>query len=343
MKRRLAVALAAPAVLLLTGCPIPQYLREQEPLPVRSELLVSPNALTRILGQPGTVVLHVGRDRASYDQGHVPGARFLALSSIVTESGGNSNELPATAALEEAFEAVGVSDASRVVLYGDLDGLAAARAFFTLDYLGKQNVGLLNGGLAAWREGNRTVETAVPTVQRGSFTPRPRPEVLASAEYVRDRLRDSTHLIVDARPTAEFSGATPGEGVTRPGHIPGARNIFWRTTIVSETDPELRSRDVLRALFTLAGARTGIEQQREQELSRQRERERARVNGEPAPPRQRTPAAAPRGSTVIVYCRTGVQASMLYFVSRYLGYETKMYDGSFVDWSRRGADFPVER
>jgi thiosulfate/3-mercaptopyruvate sulfurtransferase len=287
-------------------------------------------------------VLHVGRDRASYDQGHVPGARFLALSSIVTESGGNANELPAVAALEEAFEAVGVSDASRVVLYGDLDGLAAARAFFTLDYLGKQNVGLLNGGLAAWREGDRAVETAVPTTQRGSFTPRPRPEVLASAEYVRDRLRDSTHLIVDARPPAEFSGATPGEGVTRPGHIPGAHNIFWRNTLVSETDPELRSREVLRALFTLAGARTGIEQQREQDLRRQRERERARANGEPAPRRQQV-TTAPRGSTVVVYCRTGVQASMLYFVSRYLGYETKMYDGSYVDWSRRGADFPVER
>ena len=345
MKRRLAVVLAAPAVLLLTGCPIPQYMREQEPLPVRSELLVSPNALARILGQPGTVVLHVGRDRTSYDQGHVPGARFLALSSIVTERDGNPNELPATAALEEAFEAVGVSDASRVVLYGDMDGLAAARAFFTLDYLGKENVALLNGGLANWRgdgRESRAVETAAPTVQRGSFTPRPRPEVLASAEYVRDRLRDSTHLIVDARPPAEFSGAEPGQGVTRPGHIPGARNVFWRNTIVSETDPELRSREVLRALFTLAGARTGIEVQRQQELERQRERERARINGEPAPRRPQT-TAAPRGSTVVVYCRTGVQASMLYFVSRYLGYETKMYDGSFVDWSRRGADFPVER
>ena len=342
MKRRLAVVLAAPAVLLLTGCPIPQYLREQEPLPVRSELLVSANALNRILGEPGTVVLHVGRDRAPYDQGHIPGARFLPLSSIVAESGGSSNELPPVAALEEAFEAAGVSDASRVVLYGDMDGLAAARAFFTLDYLGKQNVSLLNGGVSAWREAGRTVESAAPTVQRGSFTPRPRPEVLASAEYVRDHLRDSTHLIVDARPPAEFLGTDPGQGVTRPGHIPGARNIFWRNTIVSEMDPELRSREVLRALFTLAGARTGIEEQRQQEQSRRRERERARANGERAP-RDQAQAAAPRGSTVVVYCRTGVQASMLYFVSRYLGYDTKMYDGSFADWSRRGADFPVER
>lgn len=344
MKRRLAAALAAPAVLL-SGCLLPSYMREREPLPVRSELLVSPNALNRTLNQPGTVVLHVGRDRASYDAGHVPGARFLPLSSIVAEQGGNPNELPAVEALDEAFEAVGVSDGSRVVLYGDLDGLAAARAFFTLDYLGKENVALLNGGLAEWREDGHAVETAAPTVQRGTFTPRPRPDVLASAEYVRDRLRDSSIVIVDARPPAEFSGAEPGEGVTRPGHIPGARNIFWRTTIVSAEEPELRSREVLRALFTLAGARTGVEQFQQQREAAQRERQRAAASGDRQRRDQRTqmPQTMPAGTTVVVYCRTGVQASMLYFVSRYLGYPTRMYDGAFIDWSRRGADFPVER
>ena len=46
---------------------------------------------------------------------------------------------------------------------------------------------------------------------------------------------------------------------------------------------------------------------------------------------------------MVVYCRTGVQASWDYFVARYLGYQVKMYDGSFIDWSRRGADYPVER
>jgi thiosulfate/3-mercaptopyruvate sulfurtransferase len=344
MKKRLAAALAAPAVLL-SGCLLPGYLQEREPLPVRSELLVSPNALNRTLTQPGTVVLHVGRDRASYDAGHVPGARFLALSSIVVEQGGNANELPSVEALDEAFEAVGVSDASRVVLYGDLDGLAAARAFFTLDYLGKENVALLNGGLAEWREDGHSVETAAPAVQRGTFAPRPRPEVLATAEYVRDRVRDSSVIIVDARPPAEFSGAEPGEGITRPGHIPGARNVFWRTTIVSPEDPELRSRDVLRALFTLAGARTGTEQLEQQRMAVQRERERAAASGDRdrREPRPQMPQTTPPGTTVVVYCRTGVQASMLYFVSRYLGYPTKMYDGSYADWSRRGDDFPVER
>ena len=48
------------------------------------------------------------------------------------------------------------------------------------------------------------------------------------------------------------------------------------------------------------------------------------------------------GETVVTYCRSGMQASFAYFVARYLGYDTKMYDGSFLDWSRR-SELPVER
>ena len=45
-------------------------------------------------------------------------------------------------------------------------------------------------------------------------------------------------------------------------------------------------------------------------------------------------AGAEPGDTVVTYCRTGMQASYAYFVARYMGYEAKMYDGSFLDWER---------
>ena len=102
---------------------------KSNPLPRWDEtLLVTTEELEDRLGDPRTVILHVGRDRASYDAGHIPGARFLPLSSLVTERDGVPNELPPAAQLEAAFEAVGVSDNSRVVLYGDLGGLAGRAA-----------------------------------------------------------------------------------------------------------------------------------------------------------------------------------------------------------------------
>jgi thiosulfate/3-mercaptopyruvate sulfurtransferase len=275
------------------------------PLPRWNEsLLVDADALQRRLSDRRTVVLHVARDRADYERGHVPGARFLPLGSIVVERDGVPNELPPVEQLREAFEAAGVSDGSRVVLYGELDGLAAARAFFTLDYLGKADVALLDGGLAEWRRGDRAVSTAPAPESRGRLTPRPRPELVVDAEWVRARLEDTTLVLIDARPPAEFSGEVPGAGIPRPGHIPGARNVFWRTALVSDADPRLRSPEILHAPFTLAGAALG--------------------------------------DTLVVYCRTGVQASHAYFVARYLRRPVVMYDGSFADWSRRGEDFPVE-
>ena len=346
--RRIRILFGAAALLALTACPLPRELRENPPPPVNADLLVSASQLQRRLDQPTTVILHVGRDRASYDAGHIPGARFLALASIVTERNGLPAELPSVEALDQAFEAVGVSDDSHVVVYGDLGGLAAGRAFFTLDYLGHPPA-VLDGGLQAWRAAGHAVETAAPAARRGSFTPRPHPELLVDADWVRGHLRDTTVALIDARPPEQFAGTEPGEGVTRPGHIPGARNLFWQNTVATPANPVLRSPEVMRALYRLAGAKFAsdveyIPEPRDYNAAdTSSAARRARREADRRRQQQRQPRVEPKPNTVVIYCQTGVQASWDYFVARYLGYQVKMYDGSFIDWSRRGADFPVER
>jgi thiosulfate/3-mercaptopyruvate sulfurtransferase len=44
-------------------------------------------------------------------------------------------------------------------------------------------------------------------------------------------------------------------------------------------------------------------------------------------------AGVKNGDKVITYCHIGQQASMVYFVARYLGYDARMYDGSWDEWS----------
>ena len=51
-------------------------------------------------------------------------------------------------------------------------------------------------------------------------------------------------------------------------------------------------------------------------------------------------ADAATGDTVVSYCHIGQQASLVYFAARYLGFDVRLYDGSFQDWSRR-TDLPV--
>jgi len=263
-------------------------------------LLVSPAWLSAHLGQPGLVVIHADRTRAPYDSGHIAGSRYLALGSIIVERNGVPVELPAPATLDSVLESAGIGDSSRIVITGD--PLSAARLFFTLDYMGLGGrASLLDGGTPAWVAAGFPVSSDPPPETPGhSLNPHPRPDLVVDAAWVQAHLGDSTVALLDARPQADYAG-TPG--TTPPtGHIPGARNIFWKTTLGGAP----------RVL--LPGA-TLLEMFRA--------------------------AHAPPGKLVVTYCRTGVQASFLYFVARYLGYDVKMYDGSFAEWSQI-AGAPVE-
>lgn len=297
--RRL-VPLLAPLFLLI-GCTEP---RPADPDPTAAEpetpLLVSADDLAAWLDADEAVVLHVARERDHAAAGHVPGARFLPFEAVAVHRGDQVNVLPETEDLQEALRAAGVRQGDRVVVYGDLDGLAATRAFFALDVHGVP-VSVLDGGLEAWRAAGRPVATGTPEMPaRGDVVLRLDRSRLVSAEDVRARLERPGTVIVDARPPTQHTGEEPGENIERPGHIPGSVNLFWEED--QRPDRTLRPLEELRARYAEAGV---------------------------TPDRE-----------LVTYCRTGVQASHAYFVTRLLGLRPRMYDGSFHDWSNN-TDYPV--
>lgn len=272
------------------------------PTMLRSDMLVSTGYLARHLNDPDLVILHVSRNRAAYDAGHIPGARFVPLSDIVVTRDGILNELPSASALKSVFERAGVSDNSRVILYGDTSVLPATRAYFTLDYLGHGSTALLDGGLPKWTAESRAIAKEAPVVAQGRFTPRPRPEIVVDLNAAKDLSFAATNapaaspILVDARTAREFKGATsPSAEIPRPGHIPGAANVYWMESQAGKSDMSLLPESALRKLYESAGI---------------------------------TP-----DRPVVTYCNTGMQASQSYFTLKYLGYDTRMYDGSFSEWS----------
>ena len=265
-------------------------------------LLVSAGWLAAHLGDRSITLIQAGRTREAYDAGHLPGARFLALSAIVISRNGLARGVPPAEQLDSVLGSVGVSDSGRVVIYGD--PLAAGRLFFTLDLLGLGGrTALLDGGLDAWRAGGGLLTTQVPAPVQATLSVRPRSGIVVDADWVRQHLADTSVALIDARSEEEFRGDIPGEGVVRPGHIPGAFSLYWLTTLEPGGGPTLKNAEVLRALFRRGGAR--------------------------------------EGRTIVAYCGTGVRSSWLYFVARYLGFEVRLYDGSFIDWSDHD-DLPVE-
>ncbi len=212
-------------LLLLTLAVIASPAAGQAVPGTRDSLLVTPEWLDAHLGDSNLVVLQVERDRASYLDGHIPGARLVLLSAITVTRDGLPGELPPLAQLDSVLEAAGVSNGSRIVLYGD--PLAAGRLFFTLDYLGLAGrVALLDGGLSAWTSGARPLSRAIPESGGGCFEPRVQPELLVNAAWISRRLGDTSVTLLDARVPGEYSGQVAGDGVTRAGHIPGAGTAY---------------------------------------------------------------------------------------------------------------------
>jgi thiosulfate/3-mercaptopyruvate sulfurtransferase len=253
---------------------------------VKSDMLVSTSWLADHLSDRGVVVLHVAANRTAYDAGHVPGARFVAQADLVVTHDGIPNELPPVADLQALFERLGVSDSSRIVLYADGSMIPAARAYFTLDYLGHgDHTALLDGGLDQWKRENRALSMEAGQVVAGKLTPKVKAEVVAKTDQVK---QPAGFSLLDARSQTEYGGAN--------GHIPGAQNVNWIDGQVSRENMTLQSEDALRKLYEAAGI---------------------------------TP-----NKQVVTYCNSGMQASVSYFTLKYLGYDVKLYDGSFSEWTR---------
>lgn len=261
--------------------------------------LVSTAWLADHLNDPGVAVIHVDSRPEQYGEGHIPGARFMRYGDFAIERNGLGSELPDLSTLEQLLEAAGVSDDSHVVIYSGTRVILATRLWFTLDYLGHGNrASILNGGLAQWRAEGRAVSTEAPQVRVGSFTPRPRADVLVSADWIHQRLADPKLVLVDARPDNEYTGTDGGMGGrVNPGHIPGAYQLYWEKLVESANRPVFLPLPELRRQFEAGGAGAGKD--------------------------------------VVTYCMVGMRASLTYFVGRLLGYEMKFYDGSWHDWGAR--------
>jgi thiosulfate/3-mercaptopyruvate sulfurtransferase len=81
----------------------------------------------------------------------------------------------------------------------------------------------------------------------------------------------------------------------RNGHLRGAESLYWENALISEKEALLKSPEQLRQLFAAAT-----------------------VTG---------------NKKIVSYCEIGLQASYVYMLARYLGFDAAMYDGSYSEWS----------
>ena len=277
---------------------LPRFLSAKTP-PLKNfdhPRLIETQELQNITNHPSVRIIDMRTSLLDYLKGHVPNAVYLHVENLMTPDKGIPDQAPDRICLERLLgDSLGVSNHTWVILYSEKSNPNATFLAWTLDLLGHKKVGILNGGWEKWISEKLPTTQEYPSLLPNKFFGKVIRDTLAEKKWVRDQLTAKNMVILDARPPKQYSGEE-GEEIRR-GHIPGAKNLFWETTLDGEEVRVWKKKEDLEKLF----AESGVTKDKE----------------------------------IVVHCRTGREASHLYFTLKYvLGFpNVRLYRGSWVEWS----------
>lgn len=212
-------------------------------------LLVTPEELSRELASTRTPLVIDLRPVENYCEGHIPEAVHLDLFGI---SSVDTDPAPLRAffwIIEHLLASRGVSSNVPVVVYDDVSGVRAARAFWFLEFFGHPDSRVLDGGFNAWTRSQLPATTKAVKPKATDWTGTRDENILAGWRDVRDRLGESGSVIVDTRSDGEYCGTTVR--AARGGAIPGAVHLEWTENL--DADGRFKPADELKKMYEAAG------------------------------------------------------------------------------------------
>ena len=270
--------------------------------------------------------------RQDFSAGHIPGAQYVALDTDLSDHTSDDpargrHPLPREDQFEATVRSWGVRTGTPVVVYDDVAGQAAARAWWMLRWAGHDDVRVLDGGWSAWRDAGLPEETGLPeaaglpgeegprdgtgtsaqTASSGAgglFVIRPGSMPSLTADEAAALAGSGSGVLLDARAPERFEGrAEPLD--PQAGHIPGALSAPAGS---NTADGHFRSSEELVDYYGGVGAADAED----------------------------TPA---EGTTPIIgaYCGSGVSASHTVLALASIGVEAALFPGSWSAWSNDSA------
>lgn len=255
----------------------------------------------------GNITLIDVRDSEEYAEDHIPGAvnipeMFYELS-MTTEEG--LREM--TGKFKKLFSEAGVSHDKKVIIYEDNLSTrygGSCRGYFQLSYMGHQDVGILDGGLAVWRQKKLPINDEKVKSVATLFTPKINHSIMVTKKEMTEALESSSIKLLDNRDKVEWTGESSSpygiDFAPRKGRIPGARWMEWYNLM--ETDDSgyishFKSPAAIREICEGLGLH--------------------------------------QDDDIIIYCFKGARAANTYVALQMAGFRNiRNYYGSWNEWSR---------
>ena len=298
-KHLISIVLLLSVFALLISCTTTPELREYKTKPTRGKEVPSGQLLveTEWLATKGKSsklrLIDYGRKVGNYQAGHIPGAVFIDRKAVWDKVNGIPGMLPSVETMVAELEKAGISNDSTVIIYDSNSGLWASRLFWALEYLGHQDVHILNGGWNKWEKEKGAAQRVSYMPPRGKFIPHVQYDLLTTDDWILENLSNPGVQIIDTRSPKEYAGEDVR--AKRGGHIPRAININWISNLKSDGSKTFAREENLVELYD------------SQKIS--------------------------KDNIIVTLCQTGVRGTHTYFVLKLLGYpRVRVYDGSWTEW-----------
>ena len=210
-----------------------------------SDLLWSAQLLAEKMDTIGVVVIDT-RPAELYSNGHIPGAKHFDPYFVNTDDTDDAPLKAFTRMWAEMLGWRGVRASDTIVFYGEFTDMCAARGFWFAEYLGHDDVHVLDGGIRNWLEAGFSTVTKGVVPKPEKFLYNAVREKVATYIDILEAIDDPDYVIIDTRSEQEFLGND--KRARRGGAIPSAQHRDWED-LFDHKSGCMKSADELRRLF----------------------------------------------------------------------------------------------